>query len=77
ARQSLADPDWWRKMELGRGDEVRRCVFTNYCEGLDQKHQQVTCQLWDRDFTEPDVARDEIAKSHDGKRRLVPPGWGE
>ncbi|MFN0244752.1 MAG: NADH:flavin oxidoreductase, partial [Planctomycetota bacterium] len=42
ARQSLADPDWWRKMELGRGDEVRRCVFTNYCEGLDQKHQQVT-----------------------------------
>ena len=22
--------------------------LTNYCEALDQKHAQVTCQLWDR-----------------------------
>ena len=36
ARQSLADPDWFRKLRLGLGHEVRRCVFTNYCEGLDQ-----------------------------------------
>ncbi|TNF73430.1 MAG: NADH:flavin oxidoreductase, partial [Acidobacteria bacterium] len=41
ARQSLADPDWYRKMRLGRGEEVRRCLYTNYCEGLDQKHKQV------------------------------------
>ena len=47
ARQSLADPDWFRKLRLGRGDEVRRCVFTNYCEGLDQVHKPVTCKLWD------------------------------
>lgn len=77
ARQSLADPDWWRKMELGRGAEVRRCVFTNYCEALDQRHEQVTCQLWDRDFDAPDsTSRDgAVARSHDGKRRLVPPAW--
>ncbi|MCK5943477.1 MAG: NADH:flavin oxidoreductase, partial [Planctomycetes bacterium] len=56
ARQSLADPDWWLKMRLGRGAEVRRCIFTNYCEGLDQKHKEVTCQLWDRDFDAPDGA---------------------
>jgi 2,4-dienoyl-CoA reductase-like NADH-dependent reductase (Old Yellow Enzyme family) len=30
ARQSLADPDWWLKMELGRGAEIRRCLYTNY-----------------------------------------------
>ncbi|MHC5012484.1 MAG: oxidoreductase, partial [Planctomycetota bacterium] len=30
ARQSLADPDWFRKMRLGEGERVRRCVFTNY-----------------------------------------------
>ncbi|MFY9610326.1 MAG: NADH:flavin oxidoreductase, partial [Blastocatellia bacterium] len=48
ARQSLADPDWFLKIRLGRGEEVRRCVFTNYCEGLDQMHKQVTCKLWDR-----------------------------
>ncbi len=71
ARQSLADPDWFLKVRLGRGAEVRRCTYTNYCEGLDQKHKQVTCQLWDREaLDEPDVtlARGEI-------RRLLPPAW--
>ncbi|MBK8975724.1 MAG: NADH:flavin oxidoreductase [Planctomycetes bacterium] len=71
ARQSLADPDWWRKVELGRGEEVRRCIYTNYCEGLDQKHKQVTCQLWDRQLA-PDG---DVSLSHDGKRRLVAPPW--
>jgi 2,4-dienoyl-CoA reductase-like NADH-dependent reductase (Old Yellow Enzyme family) len=70
ARQSLADPDWWRKMEEGRGGEIRRCIYTNYCEGLDQQHKQVTCQLWDRDFASPGVRL-----SKDGKRRLEPPLW--
>jgi 2,4-dienoyl-CoA reductase-like NADH-dependent reductase (Old Yellow Enzyme family) len=71
ARQSLADPDWFLKIRLGRGEEIRRCVFTNYCEGLDQMHKQVTCKLWDR------VNLDEsgITMSDDGRRRLVPPRW--
>ncbi|HEX5052396.1 MAG TPA: NADH:flavin oxidoreductase [Planctomycetota bacterium] len=73
ARQSLADPDWWEKMRLGRGAEVRRCIYTNYCEGLDQRHKQVTCQLWDRDFAAPDA--DTVQRSSDGKRRLLPPPW--
>ena len=78
ARQSLADPDWWRKMELGRGDEIRRCLYTNYCEGLDQKHVEVTCQLWDREFDAPDAGAAHgaaIRRTKDGKRRLEPPGW--
>jgi len=71
ARQSLADPDWFLKIRRGRGDEVRRCVFTNYCEGLDQMHRQVTCKLWDRvNLDEPG-----ITMSDDGRRRLVPPLW--
>jgi 2,4-dienoyl-CoA reductase-like NADH-dependent reductase (Old Yellow Enzyme family) len=70
ARQSLADPDWWRKLELGRGAEIRRCLYTNYCEALDQKHVEVTCQLWDREFGSDDAAR-----TQDGKRRLVAPEW--
>ena len=73
ARQSLADPDWFLKMELGRGEEIRRCIYTNYCEGLDQKHVEVTCQLWDRDFS--DEGNGEVRRSKDGKRRLEPPGW--
>jgi dimethylglycine catabolism A len=72
ARQTLADPDWFLKIRLGRGQEVRRCVFTNYCEGLDQKHKQVTCKLWDRQqLDEPG-----IALSKDGRgRRLTAPRW--
>lgn len=71
ARQSLADPDWALKTLLGRAEAVRLCEYTNYCEGLDQKHKQVTCQLWDREsLDEPG-----IRMSHDGKRRLVAPPW--
>ena len=71
ARQSLADPDWFLKTALGQGSEVRRCKFTNYCEALDQKHKQVTCQLWDRQALDaPDVPL-----SADGRRRLVAPRW--
>ena len=71
ARQALADPDWALKTWLGRGDEVRLCEYTNYCEGLDQKHKQVTCQRWDR------LALDEpgVRLSSDGRRRLVAPAW--
>jgi 2,4-dienoyl-CoA reductase-like NADH-dependent reductase (Old Yellow Enzyme family) len=71
ARQSLADPDWALKISLGRGAEVRTCEFTNYCEGLDQKHKAVTCQLWDKEGLDwPGVAR-----TKDGKRRLTAPDW--
>jgi 2,4-dienoyl-CoA reductase-like NADH-dependent reductase (Old Yellow Enzyme family) len=71
ARQALADPDWFTKVREGCGEEVRVCEYTNYCEGLDQKHKQVTCQLWDR------KALDEpgITMSRDGRRRLVAPAW--
>ena len=71
ARQSLADPDWAMKTALGLGSQVRLCEYTNYCEGLDQKHKQVTCQLWDREaLDEPG-----IRLSSDGRRRLVAPPW--
>ncbi len=71
ARQSLADPDWFRKVKSGHGDAVRVCEYTNYCEALDQKHVPVTCKLWDRlDLDAPGVA-----KTKDGKRRLTAPAW--
>jgi 2,4-dienoyl-CoA reductase-like NADH-dependent reductase (Old Yellow Enzyme family) len=73
ARQSLADPDWFLKARTGRGAEVRRCTYTNYCEALDQSHKQVTCKLWDREgLSEP-----RVSLSTDGRRRLLPPRWEE
>ncbi len=80
ARATLADPDWFLKVELGHGEEVRRCIYTNYCEGLDQRHKQVTCQLWDREHDAPDpwdaaTPPPPERRSHDGKRRLVAPPW--
>jgi len=71
ARQSLADPDWFLKLRTGHGNDIRVCEYTNYCEGLDRKHKQVTCQLWDRsELDEPGITR-----SRDNRRRLVAPHW--
>jgi 2,4-dienoyl-CoA reductase-like NADH-dependent reductase (Old Yellow Enzyme family) len=71
ARQALADPDWFIKVKLGRGDEIRRCTYTNYCEALDQAHRQVTCKLWDR----KELNEAGMAMASDGRRRLLPPKW--
>jgi len=69
ARQALADPDWFLKIHQGRGETIRHCTYSNYCEGLDQKHKEVTCKLWDRtELDEPDMMR-----TADGKRRGVAP----
>jgi 2,4-dienoyl-CoA reductase-like NADH-dependent reductase (Old Yellow Enzyme family) len=71
ARQALADPDWFRKVRAGRGAEVRVCLYTNYCEALDQRHREVTCELWDRE----QLAEPGVSLANDGKRRLLPPDW--
>ena len=71
ARQTLADPDWFEKIRLGRGAEVRRCIFTNYCEGLDQAHKVVTCQQWDREALDEPGA----ALTADRRRRMTAPRW--
>ena len=71
ARQSIADPDWFLKTRLGYGEQVRVCIFSNYCEALDTRHKQVTCELWDRE----DKDAPGITLSSDGKRRLLPPHW--
>lgn len=71
ARQALADPDWFEKVKSGRGDEVMLCRYSNYCEGLDQKHKQVTCELWDREG----LRDNDAVLASDGRRRLTAPRW--
>jgi len=71
ARQTLADPDWFLKVATGHGSEVRQCKYSNYCEGLDQKHKIVTCQLWDREALD----KPETPLTPDGKRRMIAPSW--
>lgn len=71
ARQALADPDWFEKVRLGRGAEVNTCKYSNYCEGLDQKHKMVTCQLWDR----TELNATDVKLAPDGKRRTLAPRW--
>jgi 2,4-dienoyl-CoA reductase-like NADH-dependent reductase (Old Yellow Enzyme family) len=70
ARQAMADPDWFEKVRTGNGKAVRLCEYTNYCEGLDQKHKMVTCKLWDRE-----ALTDNAPRTPDGKRRTVAPDW--
>ncbi len=71
ARQAMADPDWFRKIKGGYGEQVNLCEYTNYCEGLDSKHKVVTCQLWDR----TDLDKEGVSKTADGKRRTTAPSW--
>jgi len=71
ARASLADPDWFLKVRTGHGDTVNMCTYSNYCEALDEKHEEVTCQLWDRKQLDEPCVR----MTKDGKRRLTPPRW--
>ena len=71
ARQALADPDWFRKVRHGLGSQVRLCKYTNYCEALDQRHREVTCELWDRE----QLSASGVTLSKDSKRRLVAPDW--
>jgi len=71
ARQSLADPDWFRKLRLGLGQEVRRCVFTNYCEGLDQVHKPVPGTLG----AHVDLGGVATPRTAAGRRRRVAPAW--
>jgi 2,4-dienoyl-CoA reductase-like NADH-dependent reductase (Old Yellow Enzyme family) len=74
ARQSLADPDWFKKLRLGHGEEVRACTYTNYCEALDQRHRAVTCKLWDRvDLDE--MGAPILFEEGKSRRRLVAPPW--
>jgi dimethylglycine catabolism A len=73
ARQALADPDWFAKVLSGRGAEVRLCMYTNYCEALDQRHREVTCELWDRE----NIEQPGVVRSVDGKRRLLAPDWSQ
>jgi hypothetical protein len=58
------------KLRSGRGEEIRRCLFTSYCEGLDQSHEVVTCQLWDRARGLPDDG--DVRRTADGRRTLAP-----
>jgi 2,4-dienoyl-CoA reductase-like NADH-dependent reductase (Old Yellow Enzyme family) len=71
ARQALADPDWFEKVRRGYGEEVMVCRYSNYCEGLDQKHKQVTCELWDR----KGLGDVDVVLASDSKRRLTAPSW--
>ena len=71
ARQALADPDWFEKVRRGHGEEVMVCRYSNYCEGLDQKHKQVTCELWDR----KQLDDGDVVLASDSKRRLTAPSW--
>ena len=46
ARQLLTDPDWTRKLEEGRTDDIIRCIYCNVCKQLDENFRLVACFLW-------------------------------
>jgi 2,4-dienoyl-CoA reductase-like NADH-dependent reductase (Old Yellow Enzyme family) len=57
ARQSLADPDWFEKVRLGYGAEVRVCEYTNYCEALTRSTTRSPASRDREALDEPGVCR--------------------
>lgn len=50
ARQLLADPDWVRKIEDGRVDQITKCIYCNVCKSLDERFKEVHCFLWPKGY---------------------------
>jgi dimethylglycine catabolism A len=46
ARQLLTDPDWVKKIEEKRTDDIIRCIYCNVCKQLDENFKLVSCFLW-------------------------------
>ena len=71
ARQSLADPGLVpQDAPRAAAPRSAAATFTNYCEGLDQQHKQVTCKLWDRvELDAPGVTRSSPTASAGSSRR--------
>lgn len=60
ARQLLADPDWVRKVETGRHDEILRCIYCNVCKALDENFREVNCFLWPKGARQAPLERDDL-----------------
>jgi 2,4-dienoyl-CoA reductase-like NADH-dependent reductase (Old Yellow Enzyme family) len=59
ARALLADPDWPRKVRLGREDKVVKCVYGNICKNLDENFKKVVCVLWPKGELQAPLSADE------------------
>ncbi len=66
ARQLLSDPDWVKKIEQDRRDQIVHCIYCNVCKQLDEKFKEVHCFLW------PKGARQAPPDDPNGKN----PQWG-
>ncbi|MBL4802808.1 MAG: NADH:flavin oxidoreductase [Emcibacter sp.] len=65
ARQLLADPNWPKKVSLGREEDIVRCIYCNVCKQLDEKFAEVTCFLWPKGYDQaPEYEADD-----------TPPNW--
>jgi 2,4-dienoyl-CoA reductase-like NADH-dependent reductase (Old Yellow Enzyme family) len=63
ARALLADPDWPKKIRLGREDTIVRCIYGNVCKNLDENFKKVRCgSLWPREYLHaPEMPHDRDA----------------
>ncbi len=46
ARALLCDPEWPKKIEEGREDEIVRCIYCDHCSNCDRAFKPVVCIQW-------------------------------
>jgi len=73
ARQLLADPDWVKKLQDGRSDQIVRCIYCNVCKQLDENFKEVNCFLWPKGLRQapPDVVDGAAPHWPDGGAELA------
>jgi len=75
---SIDDHDWFSsKVRRDAGEEVRRCNYTNYCEGWHQFTQAGDCKLWDSNVSLMNLTQHTETEGggcsrHVGGRKLPP-----
>src|SRR3546814_6624571 len=73
ARQLLADPDWVKKLEGNRSEQIVRCIYCNVCKQLDENFKEVNCFLWPKGLRQapPDRTDGDAPRWPDGGADLV------
>jgi 2-enoate reductase len=71
-RPLLADPEWPKKAEQGRADEIRGCIYCNEC------YTRVTSRRYAKCAVNPDLGREKEYKSWhaDRQKKVVVVGGG-
>lgn len=70
-RQSMADPNWSKKAQEGRADQIRYCISCNHCTDQVSSGKPVKCSVNPYLSKEADYNEKTIVKNGNGRKVVV------